>query len=141
MKLGDSVRLPDMKCTDCGTILNGGAPVHYDDRPEPTGPQPGTITVCAYCGHIMAFDEGLTLRNLNDNEVVEIAGDPRILRIQAFRKVFEEAKKERDAKKAELAKIKDILDRDTRGTDAPEEAQKDAMASEQRSSSVGQTEG
>ena len=56
-------------------------------------PSPGDITVCLHCGHIMAFDDGLKLRELTAEEAHEIAGDKRILTIQEARaKVMKEHK-------------------------------------------------
>jgi hypothetical protein len=49
-------------------------------------PGPGDITLCIYCGHIMAFADDLTLRELTNEEIYEVAGDERILKIQRARK-------------------------------------------------------
>jgi hypothetical protein len=58
---------------------------------EDAVPRPGDITLCLYCGHIMAFADDLTLRELNDEEAHDIAGDPRMLAAQwARRKSMEE---------------------------------------------------
>jgi hypothetical protein len=54
------------------------------------GPSPGDFTVCIYCGHIMAFADDLTLRELTGDEMHAIAGDPRIIRIQKARKALKE---------------------------------------------------
>lgn len=59
---------------------------------ENGGPKPDDVTVCIYCGHIMAFGEDLSLRELTDAEVVEFAGDPRLLAIQEARKRVDKAK-------------------------------------------------
>ena len=48
-------------------------------------PKAGDITVCIYCGHIMAFrwsDRNLKLDELNQMEIYRVAGDRRILLIQ-----------------------------------------------------------
>jgi hypothetical protein len=44
------------------------------------------MTICAYCGHIMVFDDTLKLRNPTAAECKEIAGDKRILAVQKIRK-------------------------------------------------------
>src|SRR5215471_16425579 len=50
-------------------------------------------SACLDCGHVMAFDDELKLRELNAQEAYEIAGDKRILAIQATRaKVMKEHK-------------------------------------------------
>jgi hypothetical protein len=49
-------------------------------------PKSGDITICLYCGHLMAFDDQLSFRGLTDEEMKSIAGDPRVLAIQKARK-------------------------------------------------------
>lgn len=65
-------------CTDCGKPLDAAICVES----ETIIPTPGDITVCIGCGHIMAFDKDLELRNLNDAEIVKVAADERILTAQ-----------------------------------------------------------
>jgi hypothetical protein len=48
-------------------------------------PEPDDISICLYCGHLMAFDGDLKFRPLTDAEMVQVAGDPRILAIQRAR--------------------------------------------------------
>ena len=50
-----------------------------------SSPSPGDITLCIRCGHVMAFDEGLRFRQLNDEEIKDVAGDPRIIAVQKAR--------------------------------------------------------
>jgi len=59
-------------------------------------PEPGHITICLDCGHVMAFSEDMTLRELNDEEMLFVAGNKEILRLQEARGY---AKKEMDKKK------------------------------------------
>jgi hypothetical protein len=47
------------------------------------------VTVCIYCGHIMVYGEGLTLRDPTPAEMAEVAGDRRILMVQKMRQNFE----------------------------------------------------
>ena len=49
-------------------------------------PQSGDVTICLYCGHIMAFGKALELRSLTDEEMLEVAGDRRIVLLQKLRK-------------------------------------------------------
>jgi hypothetical protein len=72
--------MPSSNCFSCGEELNGVTCVGDDAIPEP-----GDVTVCIHCGHIMAFGESLKLRELIDEELVAIAGDPNILAVQAAR--------------------------------------------------------
>lgn len=72
--------LPECRCLSCGTTCNAATSTDGDHDPEPGG-----ITVCLYCGHVMAFDDGMTMRELTDEEMVDIAGDERIIAIQKAR--------------------------------------------------------
>lgn len=50
-------------------------------------PDPGDITICLYCGHIMAFSERGEghLRPLNGQEMRDVAGDPHLLALMELR--------------------------------------------------------
>lgn len=67
-------------CPSCGKQLDA-----YTAIKEGKKARPGDITLCWYCGHIMAFADDLTVRNLTDDEVVAVAGDRRILAAQKAR--------------------------------------------------------
>jgi hypothetical protein len=70
--------MPSCVCLACGKILNAASMVNGNDRPSP-----GSITICAFgCGHIMAFADDLSMRELTDKEIIGIAGDPRIVQLQ-----------------------------------------------------------
>jgi hypothetical protein len=43
------------------------------------GPRGGDITVCLRCRHVMAYNDDLSLRDLTDKEVVDIAGEPTLV--------------------------------------------------------------
>ncbi len=73
-------------CLDCGGLCD--AATAFERRPKS-----GDITVCLYCGHVMAFDRKLRLRELTPQEMYEIAGSPRILAIQRARALFTKDKK------------------------------------------------
>lgn len=62
-------------CTNCGKQLDAALMVGDDG----STPQPGDITLCAYCSHVMAFAEDLTVRELTDDEILIVAGDKRLL--------------------------------------------------------------
>lgn len=85
--MGPATKLPESACLDCGKQLNGATAVDNRQRPKP-----GNISLCLYCGHIMAFDDALRLRNLTDEEMIEIAGDPRIVDVQRARGLAMKAK-------------------------------------------------
>jgi hypothetical protein len=69
-------------CTACGRQLDSAMVICDSENIQPN---PGDITVCLLCGHIMSFCEDLTLRDLTVAEISKIAGDKRILAIQRMR--------------------------------------------------------
>jgi hypothetical protein len=48
--------------------------------------------VCAYCGHLLVFDDDLRLRNPTDAEIIALGGDQFVLEAQAFAKAFRDTK-------------------------------------------------
>jgi hypothetical protein len=38
------------------------------------------VAICFYCHHLMVFADDMTMRNPNDTEIVEMAGDEDIVR-------------------------------------------------------------
>ena len=82
MKVGESVRIEaEPHCLECGVLLDGACVVNNETRK----PEPGDVSVCIRCGHIMAFGDDMQLRQLNDAEARAVAGDPVILAIQLAR--------------------------------------------------------
>lgn len=78
-------RVPTQTCLECGTELDAA-----------TGfakPSPGDVIICIQCGHLMAFDENLNHRPLTDKEMHMVAGDRRVLGMQAARAAYLESKK------------------------------------------------
>jgi hypothetical protein len=78
---GQARRVPWSSCTGCGKRVDGATPI--DDKTAT--PDPGDVTVCIYCGHIMAYADDLQLRNLTAVEMHEVAGDERILAVMQLR--------------------------------------------------------
>ena len=76
-----TTRTPASACSSCGTFNDAATSVDGDKKPDA-----GSITVCLWCGHIMAYDADLKLRELTDKEAHAVAGDKRILAIQRGRK-------------------------------------------------------
>ena len=76
-----STRLAPSACLACGTTMD--AATHTSD-PD-VRPSPNDITICLYCGHLMAFGDDLQLRALTDDEMHQCAGDPVILKLQKAR--------------------------------------------------------
>jgi len=78
------------KCLACGVQVDAVTAAFGDHTPTP-----GDMTLCLYCGHIMAFANDLRLRELTDAEAHAIAGDRKILAVQKAR---QEVMKKRDTK-------------------------------------------
>jgi hypothetical protein len=72
-------RLEWSPCLACGKLMD--AATNFDGHVVAEG----GIGICFYCGHIMAYDAQLKLRNLTDEEMIAIAGDKKILTIQEAR--------------------------------------------------------
>jgi hypothetical protein len=78
---GKSRRVPLSSCIGCGRRVDASTPIdHASAKPDP-----GDITVCFYCGHIMAYAEDLSLRNLTDAEMHAVAGNEAVLAIMRAR--------------------------------------------------------
>lgn len=79
MRTGTSVRLGKLcACLNCGEMMDGATAVGEEGRVMPS---PGDVTVCLYCGHLMMFDDQLAFRNPSDAEIIELAGDERVVTI------------------------------------------------------------
>jgi hypothetical protein len=81
-------RTPVNACLDCGRKINAGAPT--PDAPDASTPNPGDLAICLHCAHVMVYAQNLTVRAPTDAELVEIAGNPNMVRavnmIVAFNK-------------------------------------------------------
>jgi hypothetical protein len=88
MKIGQSKKLPLSHCPACGKALDGASGIGGDFEPEPDD-----FTICIGCGHLMAFDDQRRFRELTDAEMREIAGDCRVIAVQAARAAFIKSKK------------------------------------------------
>jgi DNA-directed RNA polymerase subunit RPC12/RpoP len=84
MKVGTDHRIISSLCLRCGKELSGASGVGVDAPPDP-----GDVTVCIYCGHIMAFADDLTMRPLTTAEAHAVADDERVLAVQAARATLE----------------------------------------------------
>jgi hypothetical protein len=79
--VGCSVKVPVSVCLGCGKRMDGATAIDHRKAPAP-----GNITICIGCGHIMAFGDDMRLRALTDAEMIEIAGDPRVVAVQRARR-------------------------------------------------------
>lgn len=87
----ESYDMPVSHCTSCNKKVDCAAGV--DD----VAPQEGDFSLCLDCGHIMAFNKELILRDLTEEEVVMIAGNEEMLRMQKFIALYKKVKKEKTA--------------------------------------------
>jgi hypothetical protein len=85
MKVGSDHQVPPSVCTSCGLVMDGATGVAEDGHKGDIVPDPGDFTVCINCGHLMIFNEDLTLRDLTDDEMIKVAGDKRLIAIQQAR--------------------------------------------------------
>jgi hypothetical protein len=78
--------LPPSPCTACGKVSDTATHVGSD-----IAPSPGDMTICFYCHHLMVFTNNLTQRDLTDDEMIEVAGDPTLVNatkiLGAFKKL------------------------------------------------------
>ena len=77
-----TTRTPVSKCLDCGRKVDAAT---FAQAGPIAAPEPNDITLCLHCGHLMAFADDLTLRELTDAEIHEVAGDKRIIAVQKAR--------------------------------------------------------
>jgi len=77
------IEVPTSKCPSCDAPLDGATDAYGEETPSP-----GDISICLYCGHLMAFADDMTTRDLTDAEAHAVAGDKRILLIQEMRVQF-----------------------------------------------------
>jgi hypothetical protein len=70
----DTYRVPGSACVNCGKGMDAASPVGGGREP-----QAGDCAVCFYCRHLMVYGNDLRLRNLTDEEVIEVAGDPELV--------------------------------------------------------------
>lgn len=77
-------QVPVSVCKSCGAENGAASGLAEDERPGP-----GDISICFYCGHVMAFADDLSLRDLTSEEMIEVAGDPDLLAAQEARTLLD----------------------------------------------------
>lgn len=65
--------MPGTSCPSCSKRLEVATGIGV------AKPKPGNVTVCLYCGHVLVFGEGLTLREPTSKEMHQIAGNKEVL--------------------------------------------------------------
>ena len=76
-----TTRFPEMGCLRCGALMDAASHLTDDDAT----PEPGDVTICLYCGMLMAFSEDLTFRELTEEEITKVPLDE-VSRFQRARK-------------------------------------------------------
>ena len=71
---------PVNSCTACGINHDRASMVNGEGKPSC-----GDITVCIDCGHIMAFTNDLTFRELTDKEIIWASGNSDIVAVNNAR--------------------------------------------------------
>lgn len=80
-------------CLNCGTSTDLVTQVSRDGD-KIAGPEAGDISACMYCGHLAIYTADGVLRELTAEEIVDIAGDPRVVRVNNVRvAILKNAKK------------------------------------------------
>lgn len=62
-------RTPLARCSSCGR------PINSQSNPHDEIPQPGDVTICIGCGHVMVIDGDGSVREMTLEEAVEITRD------------------------------------------------------------------
>jgi len=65
--------MPEQKCLRCGHEFDSASAVGRDATPKE-----GDATLCIGCGHLMVFGADLMLRELTEDEHLEMGMDPRV---------------------------------------------------------------
>lgn len=89
-------RTPKANCPACQHELGAttGASIGKagEPQPPPPRPQPGSLTLCFYCGTLLKFDDGLIPRAISEEERQRILDE-----IPLVREVVDRWKKQRGA--------------------------------------------
>jgi hypothetical protein len=67
---------PPNVCLKCRKLLDRAS--HPEAEPEP-----GDLSICIECGHVMVFDDGLRFRAPTPEESMRIATDERVRQMRA----------------------------------------------------------
>jgi len=64
-----SVHMPDCDCPKCGMHIDAATSVNGED----VKPKAGDLSICAYCTEFLIFNEDLTFRSLNEQDIAELS--------------------------------------------------------------------
>jgi hypothetical protein len=74
--IGHSLLLESGSCPVCKMVLDEISPVNTEGIPEP-----GSYTVCMYCGSILRFGLGMRLEEISKDELREMAKDSELFEL------------------------------------------------------------
>ncbi len=77
------LQLEPRACPECGKVVDTMTGMNTTNQDEL--PNPGSVQVCLYCGHLQVFGEDKQWREPTDEEHYDIATDPYIKRLQELR--------------------------------------------------------
>lgn len=80
--------MPLDHCLGCGKLFDEATQVGRGNA----APRPGDATICLECGHVMMFDKNRRVREPTGRELIDLAGD---LRIMMTKFTIEQIKRER----------------------------------------------
>lgn len=83
--------VPSSACLACGYVCDA---VTCATRGNDVIPDEGCLTICLRCGHLMAFDAELQLRDLTDEEMYKIAGRKDLIAVQKARAAVMKSREE-----------------------------------------------
>jgi hypothetical protein len=82
-------------CLNCGKQNDAATVPQIGESDQAIAPKPGDIAICFRCQHIMAYgDQPGSVRPLTDEEVIDVAGDPEIVKAQNLLGEFWRSNKE-----------------------------------------------
>jgi len=76
-----TIHTPKTECLRCRKKLDAASYI----KDESKSPVPGDVTICMYCGYLMAFTDDMTFRELTEEEIKEVPL-VEVARIQRARK-------------------------------------------------------
>jgi len=77
-----TTRLTERECLQCGKKLDAVSCL----TDQAAVPQSGDVTICIECGHLMAFADDLSYRELTEEELLEVPLDE-VSHLQRARKI------------------------------------------------------
>jgi hypothetical protein len=84
---GGGYRVKANPCLSCGKSIDAGSAIGTDQAPRPN-----TYCCCAYCGHVQAWTDALTFRELRPVELTLLKSLPEWQVVEAVKQRVREKK-------------------------------------------------